>query len=149
MSENTNSHVQHAVDAWKKIVDKQQEIAGAVTDEVVRLRKTGMDKAFENIEQAQQFSKEVAEHTREMADPTEAWGSWKDLMDRQVEVLTGAAKSVAELQTDGMDKTRTVFETFTQVTATTMDHGMKVHKAWCDAAVETAKRSAGWVPSSL
>ncbi|PKN39504.1 MAG: hypothetical protein CVU63_15655, partial [Deltaproteobacteria bacterium HGW-Deltaproteobacteria-20] len=126
MSENTNSHVQHAVDAWKKIVDKQQEIAGAVTDEVVRLRKTGMDKAFENIEQAQQFSKEVAEHTREMADPTEAWGSWKDLMDRQVEVLTGAAKSVAELQTDGMDKTRTVFETFTQVTATTMDHGMKV-----------------------
>ncbi len=149
MSENTSSHVQHAVDAWKKIVDKQQEIAGAVTDEAVRLRKMGMDKAFENIEQARQFSKEVAEHTREMADPTEAWGSWKDLMDRQVEFFTGTAKSLAELQTDGMDKTRTVFDTFSHVTATTMDHGMKVQKAWCDAAVETAKRSAGWFPSSL
>jgi hypothetical protein len=147
MTENTNSHVQQNIDAWKKIVDQQVEFATTMTEEMVRLRKLGVDRTFANVEEVQRVSKQVIDHARETVDPSENLGAFKDLMDRQFEVVSGLAKSAGEVQSDGMEKSRSAFDTFSKLSETSLDHAMKLNKAWCDAAIETAKRSTGWIPS--
>lgn len=147
MAENTNSHVQQNIDAWKKIMDQQVEFASTMTEEMIRLRKLGIDKTFANAQEVQRVSKEVLDHVRETVDPSEHLGAWRDLMDRQYEVVSGLAKSASEVQSDGMEKSRSAFDTVTKLSETSLDHAMKLNKAWCDAAIETAKRSTGWIPS--
>lgn len=147
MTENTNSHVQQSIDTWKKIVDQQVEFATTMTEEMVRLRKLGADKTFANMEEVQRASKELVDHVRETVDPSENLGAFKDLMDRQFEVVSGLAKSAGQVHSDGMEKSRSAFDTVAKLSETSLDHAMKLNKAWCDAAVETAKRSTGWIPS--
>ena len=149
MSENTTSHVQQNMDAWKKIVDKQVEIAGSISDEAARLRKLGAEKTVENVEEMGRVAKESAEHVREMIDPEEHFTAWKGLMDRQFEVANGFTKSVGEMQTSGFEKTRATIKTWTDLSDTTLKHAIDLNEAWNDAAMETAKRAMGWMPTSF
>ena len=146
MTETINSHVQQAIGAWKKLIDKQQEMAGSVTDELMSWNKKGVEKLSERLEQAKQLSSEVMEHAREISDPTEMVSTWSGMVDRHLEAVSGSTKSMMDLQAEGWDKARATLDTFHKASTTTFDVGMKVHKAWCDAVMETAKRSADWTP---
>ena len=148
MSENTTSHVQQNMDAWNKIVDQQLELVGFVSSEAARIRKLSFDKAVENIDELNRVSKESLEHVQEMADPREQVVAWTDLMNRQLEVASGLTKSLSDVQGDSVEKTRSTFKTLSNLSDTTLEHAVKLNKAWHDAALDTAKRVAGWMPSS-
>ncbi len=149
MTEQETSQVQQNVDAWKKIADRQLELVSTWTEEAARLRKIGLEKAMENVEEMHRFSQESVEHGREMSDFQEPLGTYKDLMDRQLEVVTGMHKTFAEAQGQAFEKTRSTLQTLTNLSETTLDHAIKLNQAWHDAAMDTAKRAAGWVPTSL
>jgi len=148
MSENTTSHAQQNMDAWKKIVDQQLELVGSVSTETARIRKLTFDKAVENIDELHRVSKKSFEHVQELADPREQVVAWSELMNRQLEIATGLTKSLSDVHNDGAEKTRATFKTLSNLSDTTLEHAVKLNKAWHDAAMDTAKRVAGWMPSS-
>lgn len=149
MSESTTSHTQHTMDAWKKIVDRQLELVSSLSEEALRLRKIGADKVAENVEMVHRVSKESAEHVREMADVQEPVAAWKELMDRQLEVVAGLSKSMTDLQGESVEKSRSTLDTLSNLSKKTMDHTLELNRAWHEAAMDTAKRATGWMPSSF
>ena len=112
---DTNSHAQHCMDAWKKIVDK----------------------TVENMEMLHRVSTESSELVREMVDAQEHFGDWNEQMNRQLEVVVGLSKSVTDQQGELSNLSRTA-----------LDNAAKINRAWNEVVMDTAKRAAGWMPSS-
>lgn len=149
MTEDKTSHTQQNMDAWKTIADRQLELVSTLSEEAIRLRKIGLEKTTENLEQLNRISKESADHVREMADMQEHFGAYKELMDRQLEVVGGLDKSLTKMQAESVEKTRATLKTLSDLSETTLDHAVKLNQTWYEAAMDTAKRAAGWMPSSF
>lgn len=98
MADDTTSQVQQGT--WKKIAESQLDLVESLNAEMVRLRRLGFDKTIESVEEMTRLSKESLDHARDIADPDEPVSAWKDMLDRQVEVVVGINKAWHDLALD-------------------------------------------------